>query len=489
MINDRPPIQQNGATGLAGTAIILGYIAAGVLQIADFGSQWQSVLETVSIAIALSSTLLLVFYPKMLMAITMLCITFAQSLAALISAPAITEFDDALIATAVVALCGHRLMRGESLRKIPGSWWWLIVLALGAASSLYHAVPAPVAATGAFLLLKGPLLGFAAAQVDWKLEDLDVIRRAALISAPILVGICIVNLLVEPRWTRLLSNSNESFLRISAIPSLIGPFIHPSFLAQMAALLAITLVVVRNEFGGVSRFWIGSVILCSLLSFRKKTWLALPIGLYFSQRSHGRLKTLAFGTPALIALATIAWGPITNFVSATGDHYFGGNLSTSPRVALYLGASDIAIRDLPLGAGFGRWGSEPARSSYSPEYLAAGFKSYDGLNPADTSYATDTFWPVVIGETGLVGVVAYVAGLVSIVVFGRKLARGSPGYSRVIGLILCGWSSLLLVESVAAPVFMGPPTFPWLFVAAGVGIVVYEWPPLEEQAAANTSRY
>ena len=77
-----------------------------------------------------------------------------------------------------------------------------------------------------------------------------------------------------------------------------------------------------------------------------------------------------------------------------------------PRVALYAGSVAIARDEFPLGVGMGRYGSQMSREEYSPVYQRYQLHRVFGLREHRPIAVTDTFWPMVLGETGVIGFVA-----------------------------------------------------------------------------------
>lgn len=90
------------------------------------------------------------------------------------------------------------------------------------------------------------------------------------------------------------------------------------------------------------------------------------------------------------------------------DHYFGG--LESARSYLLDGGIKVFNEYFPFGAGFATYGTEAARSFYSPLYSQYGVNTHWALG-SDGSELTDTFWPAVMAEFGLIGVVLYIIPL------------------------------------------------------------------------------
>jgi hypothetical protein len=151
------------------------------------------------------------------------------------------------------------------------------------------------------------------------------------------------------------------------------------------------------------------------------------------------------------------------------------NPENSPaRVALYRGSVEIALDRFPLGAGMGRYGSWMSRVEYSPVYREFGLDDVRGLNERNSQYATDTFWPMVLGEFGIFGVVGYVAFLAGVAIPLWRAGRLAPDPMSAVFLV--GGLAVLVqavLESAATPMFTSPPRSYLLFAALGATLAVW----------------
>ena len=69
----------------------------------------------------------------------------------------------------------------------------------------------------------------------------------------------------------------------------------------------------------------------------------------------------------------------------------------------------IAKDYFPIGTGFGTFGSTYATIHYSPVYYLYGIAENKVLSEESKLYLTDVFWPILFGETGVLGTVIYCA--------------------------------------------------------------------------------
>jgi hypothetical protein len=411
-------------------------------------------------------------YPRLLLAVTALAVLFTPTLAVVSGIGQVSLIDDALVLGTFLYMPARRLIAGHQLRRLPGGRWFCAVLVVGALGSLVQDVPASIALSGAFLLAKGAMLGFAFAQEEWSVRDVHRIGRALRGFLVFLIGCAMVNLLVPGPWSEIFASSGVADFR-GPIPSIIGPFTVPSFMGQIVGMCVIAVLILGREVGGLSRSLAATGFVVALLTFRRKTWVSLPVALasVLGIRHKGALAI--FGLPALVVGLIIAWGPITETIDDSRFEYFE-RAAPAPRVLMYRGAVELA-NEHPLGAGLGRWGSSAALTNYSPEYYERGFQNLDGLAPdSKNNYATDTFWPIPLGETGWPGALLYAGGLVAIWRFFRRAIREGSSATRAVGMVGTGWMVMLLIESSAAPVFTGPPIYPWLFVAVGIAAALLD---------------
>lgn len=74
----------------------------------------------------------------------------------------------------------------------------------------------------------------------------------------------------------------------------------------------------------------------------------------------------------------------------------------------------------PIGTGFATFASSAAAEYFSPVYLLYSIEQYVGFDLSWPSYLSDTFWPIIFGQTGVVGTCAFLTALFLI---GRRMLR------------------------------------------------------------------
>lgn len=89
--------------------------------------------------------------------------------------------------------------------------------------------------------------------------------------------------------------------------------------------------------------------------------------------------------------------------------------STTARSVLLLSSFKVANRFIPLGSGYATFGSNVTISDYSPLYYDLGFERVWGLSPINNDYIADSFWPIVIGQFGYIGLALFLILLLCLI--------------------------------------------------------------------------
>ncbi|MCC8076495.1 MAG: hypothetical protein LIO95_11270 [Clostridiales bacterium] len=95
-------------------------------------------------------------------------------------------------------------------------------------------------------------------------------------------------------------------------------------------------------------------------------------------------------------------------------YYYVTLQNESARSALSSTALQIVRDYFPLGTGFATFGSAFSAEPYSRVYELYHINHVWGISEAYHSFISDSFWPYLMGETGILGTVFYCAALVAI---------------------------------------------------------------------------
>ena len=135
------------------------------------------------------------------------------------------------------------------------------------------------------------------------------------------------------------------------------------------------------------------------------------------------------------------------------EYYFFSSIqSDSARYQLLIVSIEIAKDHFPLGSGFGTFACYYSGLSYSPLYGIYGLTNVNGLRQGATSFISDSFWPLVIGQTGFIGAVTFVLAIVMLFKAIQRIRKTSLAYYAS---ALCG-ICYLLISSVAESAFVHP---------------------------------
>lgn len=77
------------------------------------------------------------------------------------------------------------------------------------------------------------------------------------------------------------------------------------------------------------------------------------------------------------------------------------------RSMLFIVGFRLLVDYFPLGTGFGTYASYFSKVRYSPIYKMYHLSNVYGLSVDRSSFINDTFWPMVLGQTGFIGTVGY----------------------------------------------------------------------------------
>jgi hypothetical protein len=365
-----------------------------------------------------------------------------------------------------------------------------VLLGAGTISSMVNAVPASIWIIGLGLLAKGFVFFYLVLALQVRLEDLRRVTGTFLVIGVVIIGIGLLQFLLPDLAATLGVPSGTQQRGSLAVVSSV--FTHPALYGWLAAFLALFLYA---RFSVHGEWWALLLAIgmgaASVLSGRRTPIVGLLAGVLVGiarQFTHGQGRVRALLTAVVLfgVLAAISLPLLGDFYRHTLTQYveppelIAEVLSESPdaaviapmapRNALYVGSVAIARDHLPLGAGLGRFGSHMSRESYSPVYQAYGLELVSGLQEADPVAVTDTFWPMVLGETGVIGLGA---ALTFFAVLGARLwqsAANGPVAMRafLLGALLVYVESL--VRSLTSPLFVAPPVAYFVFGAAALAV-------------------
>lgn len=222
---------------------------------------------------------------------------------------------------------------------------------------------------------------------------------------------------------------------------------HPTYLAGAMVFLLSTLTLYYEKKNNKYLFITGMVLFFTL---RGKAIAGVAIYFliyFFILKPRKKLKVWHFVLLVAAALV-VAWEQFVYYYIDLGG--------TSARSALTLTSIEIAGDYFPIGTGFGTFASNVAAENYSPVYHLYGLTDIYGLAEHNTMFASDTFWPIIIGQTGIIGTVCYVYVLVILFLRVLKIKTWNAfAYSSGIFIFV-----YLLISSASEPTFCNVVSMP-----------------------------
>lgn len=101
--------------------------------------------------------------------------------------------------------------------------------------------------------------------------------------------------------------------------------------------------------------------------------------------------------PILLIAIAISWREISSYLLDP----------TAPRAELLIYAFVTANTYFPLGSGFSTYASSMAVTHYSQLYYQYGFNRQWGMSPDNALFLMDSYYPMIIGETGYLGLLIF----------------------------------------------------------------------------------
>lgn len=137
-------------------------------------------------------------------------------------------------------------------------------------------------------------------------------------------------------------------------------------------------------------------------------------------------------------------------------YYFVEFRNSSARYMLTYTALQIGKDYFPFGTGWGTFGSAFSVEPYSPVYLKYHLAQVWGLSESHPSFISDSFWPMVLAQTGWIGIVIYVVMLFILgTAIWRMWRKNAYAYASaltsLIYLLISSTSESAFVNSFAVP--------------------------------------
>lgn len=142
--------------------------------------------------------------------------------------------------------------------------------------------------------------------------------------------------------------------------------------------------------------------------------------------------------------------------------YYFVELDDTARERLLQTSFMIAMDYFPIGTGFGTFASYFSGVNYSPVYYDYNISNVYGLQKGAAFYISDSFWPMIIGQFGIIGVILFLYIIYNFIKIIQNLFSIDK-YRYCSAMIAIGY---LIVSSVAESAFVHPIAMPLMLLIA-----------------------
>lgn len=246
-------------------------------------------------------------------------------------------------------------------------------------------------------------------------------------------------------------------------------FGHPTGLSSVGFFLALLMCLFYEKKTKDKFFLLASCFLvASTMRFKALAVVAILLLLYIIVEVMDRKLTWkGFCLCGLGGLA-IGWQQFSGY-------FLQKNSMVNARGALTYKGFEIAQSYFPIGTGLGTFASAPSADHYSQVYRIFGISDVYGLTSDNPILMSDVFWPMILGQTGYLGLIVYIGLIILIAVKVLKVFKLNKNF-YLAGL---GAIAYLLVSSTAESAFVNPLSLPLAVIIGFVFIEVnrtdYEW--------------
>lgn len=202
-------------------------------------------------------------------------------------------------------------------------------------------------------------------------------------------------------------------------------FFHPTYLAVFCIVVLAYLTLVSEDKVIDYVFIIQAMLVCAS-TFRSKAIGLLIIYIIFLYLAKRRIKLKASFVILAVLVMLIIFMPQIKF------YYLDD--TDSPRSVLTMTGLKIYSRFFPVGSGFGTFGSYISGVNYSPLYNEYRISSIWGLEKGNSFFISDTFWPMIMGQFGFLGLLVFCIILLNFFILIFKLNEFNI-YNMLLALI------------------------------------------------------
>lgn len=231
-------------------------------------------------------------------------------------------------------------------------------------------------------------------------------------------------------------------------------FGHPSTLSATCAFLIVNLIYFNN-INKKTYIFFGLLSLVMISTLRVKSIAFIIVAFIVMLYVHKFNKKI--NTKKLIMLGALCC------LIAYNQIYLYFAKDDSARSALLTTSFKIANDYFPIGTGFGTYGSHFSGENYSPVYKMYGLDKIWGLSEEQHPFISDSFWPMILGQFGYIGLILYI---ICIMLLYLKIQKEYTNEKRHIYVAKIISLLYLLIASTAESAFVSPLAIPLAIILA-----------------------
>lgn len=334
-----------------------------------------------------------------------------SSIVQLTRSPVVARLDELVILFLFLLTVMKSAVEKRPLSRTPIDLPLFGLIVIGTMGSVvYQIVSTPITLGGLLLFTKGFLIFYIFANTDFNEDHLRFYKKGFLIVGLLicvhgLLGAISPDIFLHPLG---IIQQDRRF-GLNSAQSVMG---HPgAFSAFMAILACYSTAEGLMKGDRKALFLTALFVIAMILSLRRTSLLGFMIAILavtFFQSAHLGSAMKRYCVTCLLILIFL----LLCFSSFISVMYLDLIMSyvvvgDNPRSALLRSGSQIALDYFPLGSGFGTFGGGINQAFYSPLFYKYGLHRIWGLSPEKSSFINDSFWPHIIAETGIFGLILY----------------------------------------------------------------------------------
>lgn len=357
------------------------------------------------------------------------------------------QYEDEMIAMLALPLFVLRVASRKNLRSGMGSTPYIVgFIACSLLSSIYFLYqPFPEAAGPDLLLCMKFWLCIYTAKEIFGRFDIERFAGKVFFHVKLITWLFLVLTIINMAFGIFPSHDIRYGLNANMLF-----YEHPIFLVSSCSLLIFICFAMGAHVKGTFKY-VGLLTLIMLTTLRSKALAngLVFIFLYYLMVARKKKFSLGMLLPLIPVVALVGWSQFEYYFITIGEG--------SARAQLLITGFKIANDHFPLGAGLGTYGSYYSSVNYSPLYYKYGLSTVFGMTEYNPMFICDSFWPMIMGQSGYFGTAFYIGAIVKLVQKISKLKNTSmyyyaSGLAAMIYLIIDSTSSTAFVHPLSMPI-------------------------------------